>query len=48
MLIAKDDETCQREASKIVVSSQVITQPESAATNGSHMLLKYRWVWLLM
>lgn len=45
-LVAKDDETWQREASKIFVSRQVVTQPEGVATNGLHILLKYRWVWL--
>ena len=46
-LVAKDDEAWQREASKIMVVCQVITQPEAMATNGSHLLLKYRWVWLI-
>ena len=44
-LVAKDDETWQREASKITVGCQVVTQPEGTATNGLHLLLKYRWVW---
>ena len=46
-LVAKDDENWQREASKITVACQVITQPEGVPTNGSHLLLKYRWVWVI-
>lgn len=46
-LVAKDDETWQREASKITISCQVVTQPESVATNGLHLLLKYRCAWLM-
>ena len=42
MLVAKDDEAWQREASKIVISQQVFTQPEPVATSGLHILLKYR------
>lgn len=46
-LVANDDETWQREASKIIVSHQVITQPEAMPTDGLHILLRYRWVWLI-
>lgn len=41
-LVAKDDEAWQREASKITVSQQVVTQPEGMPTNGLDILLKYR------
>jgi len=47
MLVGNDDDTWQQEASKINVSCHMITQPESVPTNGLHILLKYRWVWLM-
>ncbi|XP_065883334.1 lipid droplet-regulating VLDL assembly factor AUP1-like isoform X2 [Dysidea avara] len=48
LLVAKDDETCQREVTKVTNSLQIIAQPEATPTNGSHALLKYRmWPFVL-
>jgi len=44
LLVAMDDETCQREITKVTSSLQIIAQPEATPTNGLHALLKYRWV----
>ena len=47
LLAAKDDETCQREVTKVTSSLQIIAQPEPTPTTGLHALLKFRLACIL-